>query len=274
MKFLLIFPSSESRVTMKIALLPALCSLVSMLAFSLPAEEPAVASATETLAHTPAGSRIDIASGPDWRQLVQEDFANVNSWDDTWSFTGSTIACTGKPVSVIRSKEQFTNFELVCEWRHLKKAGNSGIFLWTIPASLEKLAASNKPGLPQGIEVQVLDLGYKEAYEQGGKRKADWFTCHGDVFPVGAVDFTPFPPVAPNGKRSFPTKELSRGVGEWNHYYVRALNGEVRLWVNGEEVSGGTGAKPCTGYLCLESEGSPVEFRNLRVRNLPSPPKE
>src|SRR5210317_1327174 len=133
--------SNKSRVTMKFAPFLALCSLASMLAVSLPAEEPAVASATETLAHAPAGSRIDIASGPDWRQLVQEDFAHVNSWDDTWSFTGSTIACTGKPVSVIRSKEQFTNFELVCEWRHLKKAGNSGIFLWTIPASLEKLAA-------------------------------------------------------------------------------------------------------------------------------------
>jgi hypothetical protein len=80
---------------------------------------------------------------------------------------------------------------------------------------------------------------------------------------------TPFPPAAPDGKRSFPRKELSKGVGEWNHYYIRAINGEVRLWVNGEEVSGGTGCEPRTGYLCLESEGSPVEFRNLRIRELP-----
>ena len=33
-------------------------------------------------------------------------------------------------------------------------------------------------------------------------------------------------------------------MGEWNHYYVRAINGEIRLWVNGEEVSGGTGCEP------------------------------
>ncbi|WP_343123375.1 DUF1080 domain-containing protein [Verrucomicrobium sp. BvORR106] len=70
-------------------------------------------------------------------------------------------------------------------------------------------------------------------------------------------------------KRSFPRKNLSKGVNEWNHYYVRAINGEVRLWVNGEEVSGGTKIQPATGYLCLESEGSPVEFRNLRIRELP-----
>jgi hypothetical protein len=79
----------------------------------------------------------------------------------------------------------------------------------------------------------------------------------------------PFPPVSPDGSRSFPTKELSRGVNEWNHYYIRAINGEVRLWVNGEEVSGGADCNPATGFLCLESEGSPVEFRNLRIRELP-----
>ena len=46
-------------------------------------------------------------------------------------------------------------------------------------------------------------------------------------------------------------------------------DGEVRLWVNGEEVSGGNKADPATGYLCLESEGSPVEFKNIRIRELP-----
>lgn len=205
-------------------------------------------------------------SGPDWVALGEDDFTRVNSNDDTWSFNDDVICCTGQPVSVMRSKKQFTNFELVCQWRHLRDAGNSGIFLWTIPESLERLKG---PGLPHGIEVQVLDLGYKTAYEKGGKRKADWFTCHGDVFPVGAAKMKPFPPVAPNGTRSFPSKELSKGVNRWNHYYVRAINGEVRLWVNGEEVSGGTNCTPCTGYLCLESEGSPLEFRGLKIRELP-----
>jgi hypothetical protein len=79
----------------------------------------------------------------------------------------------------------------------------------------------------------------------------------------------PFPPVSPNGSRSFPSKNLSKGVNEWNHYYIRCINGEVRLWVNGEEVSGGTECQPSEGFLCLESEGSPVEFKNLRIRELP-----
>ena len=205
-------------------------------------------------------------TAPGWRPLGADDFEQVNSHDNTWSFVDDEIHCTGQPVSVMKTRSQFTNFELVCEWRHLKNAGNSGIFLWTIP---ESLAALKGPGLPQGIEVQVLDLGYKTRYEQGGKRKADWFTCHGDVFPVGAARMKPFPPVAPNGRRSFPTQETTKGTGLWNHYYVRAINGEVRLWVNGVEVSGGTGCTPATGFICLESEGSPIEFRGLKIRELP-----
>ena len=98
--------------------------------------------------------------------------------------------------------------------------------------------------------------------------KTDWFGTNGDVFAVG-VKLKPFPPLSPDGSRSFPRKHLARGHGQWNHYYIRAINGEVRLWVNGEEVSGGTGAQPSSGYICLESEGSPIQFRKLRVRELP-----
>ena len=166
-----------------------------------------------------------------------------------------------------RTQKQYTNFELVAQWRHAKSAGNSGIFVWAPADALKDLKPGRLPG--GGIEVQILDHGYAEQYEKQTKKKPDWFTTHGDVFPVGSSNMTPFPPVAPDGKRSFPSKQLSKGVGEWNHYYVRGINGELRLWVNGEEVSGGNNIEPHSGYLCLESEGAPIDFKNLRVRPLP-----
>jgi hypothetical protein len=205
-------------------------------------------------------------TGLGWKELGEKDFVNVNGDKDTWTWKEGVAHCTGKPVGVIRSQKQYANFELVVQWRHLKSAGNSGVFVWVPEKSLTDL----KPGkLPEGIEVQVLDHGYKEQYEKNSGKKADWFTTNGDVFPVGSSKMTPFAPTAPDGKRSFPRKELSKGVDEWNHYYIRALNGEVRLWVNGEEVSGGTGCEPSSGFICLESEGSPVEFKELRIRELP-----
>jgi hypothetical protein len=204
-------------------------------------------------------------TGPGWRDLGAADFENVNCEPGTWTWTGNAVASTGKPVGVIRSRRVVRNLELSFEWRHLTPGGNSGVFLWTPAATLEGL----EPGqLPGGIEVQILDHGFVAAYEKRGK-KADWFTAHGDVFPVQGSTMKPFPPVSPKGSRSFPTRQLSRPSPAWNHYYVRAINGEVRLWVNGEEVSGGSDCAPATGHLCLESEGAPVEFRDLRIRELP-----
>ncbi len=205
--------------------------------------------------------------GPGWVELTLEDFTNVNCDPDTWTMKEGMIHCTGTPVGVTRSKKQYANFELVAEWMHLKSAGNSGIFLWAPEKVFEGLKPNSLP--PGGIEVQVLDLGYETEFEKKNGKKPDWFTSHGDVFPVGSSDMKPFEPSAPGGKRSFPRKRLSKGINEWNHYYVRAINGEVRLWVNGEEVSGGNNCTPNTGYMCLESEGSPVQFRNLRIRELP-----
>lgn len=204
-----------------------------------------------------------------WRTLQKADFVTVNSNPNTWVFDDAKaeITCTGQPVSVIRTEKSFTNFELTVEWMHEKPAGNSGIFVWTSKSALDDLKA---PGLPkEGIEVQILDLEYKTEYEKSSKKKADWFTCHGDVVPVGKAKLQPFPPLSPDGSRSFPTAETTKPSGQWNHYYVRAINGEIRLWVNGTEVSGGGNASPNNGYLCLESEGSPIRFRNLKVRELP-----
>jgi hypothetical protein len=206
-------------------------------------------------------------TGPGWKALGEADFTQVNCNADTWTWKEGAVHCTGQPVGVIRTKKSLTNFELVAQWRHLKSGGNSGIFVWAPEKALEGI----KPGtLPRGgIEVQVLDHGYAEQYAKQSGKKADWFTTHGDVFPVGTSKMKPFPPLSPDGSRSFPSKHLSKGLNEWNHYYVRAINGEVRLWVNGEEVSGGNGCNPSQGFLCLESEGSPVDFKELRIRELP-----
>lgn len=208
-----------------------------------------------------------IGNEPGWKVVTGDDFVNVNCFPDTWRWEGGHAYCTGNPTGVIRYREPLKNFELLLEWMHKKNAGNSGVFVWATPQSISKLAAGHGR-LPHGIEVQVLDLGYAEHYTKRHKKPADWFTSHGDVFPVGPVKMNPFPPVAPNGKRSFPSKETTKGINQWNRYYVRAVDGEVRLWVNGEEVSGGDGIEPASGYFCLESEGAPIEFRNIRLRKL------
>src|SRR5262245_55429152 len=149
-------------------------------------------------------------AGPGWQVLGEEFFVNVNCDPDTWTWTNGLARCTGKPVGVIRSTNLITNFELVAQWRHLRAGGNSGIFLWATTESIKELEAG-KDRLPVGIEVQVLDLGYAEQYEKQQKKKPDWFTCHGDVFPTGSAMMKPFAPAAPDRKRSFPRENRSKG---------------------------------------------------------------
>jgi len=236
--------------------------------------------AVESSAPTPLLKQAHI-SGEGWTALTLDDFINVNGNPDTWTEKDGVILCSGKPNGGARSKTQYTNFELVLEWKHRAYAGNAGVFLWCPESAFTDLPPGQLPR--SGIEVQILDLGYEENHEKSKGRPSDWFTSHGDVFPVGGARMKAFTPEItytypdgssakvgkPSSSRSFPTKRLTRKAGEWNHYYIRAINGEVRLWVNGEEVNGGNECKPSTGYLALESEGSPVEYRNLRIRALP-----
>ena len=251
------------------ALVPLALLALGLSAYAQNAPTPELPQTAPAAGHsTPPPSRAFMDDeSPGWVSLGPADFTSVNSAEDTWSWEKNLLHCTGKPVSVLRTAKEYKNFEMVVEWSHLKFGGNSGVFVWTTPESIEKLTAAGKPGLPKGIEVQVLDHGYTEIVQKSGKN-TDWFGTNGDVFPVG-VKMTPFPPTSPDGSRSFPRKHLAKGHGEWNQYYIRAINGEVRLWVNGEEVSGGTAINPAQGFICLESEGSPIDFRKLRIRELP-----
>lgn len=189
-------------------------------------------------------------------------WTNINCAPETWSVRDGMIVCTGKPTGGLRTTRHYENFVLELEWRHLTSGGNSGVFVWGSPI--------NAPGVPflRGIEVQALDHGYAVEYERKNGKKSDSFTVHGDVFPIHGATMKPIGRT--NGRRGFPSEERSKPSPEWNHYKIVANNGSIRLHVNGKEVSGGDDCNYRRGYLALESEGAPVEFRNIRIKELPS----
>ena len=189
-------------------------------------------------------------------------WVNANCAPETWSVRNGMIFCTGHPTGVLRTTRHYENFILEVEWRHLSSGGNSGVFVWG--------SAINPVGVHflRGIEVQVLDEGYATQYEQKTGKKSTSFTVHGDVFPIQGATMKPIGKT--NGKRSFPTEDRSKPSPEWNHYRIEANNGSIRLHVNGKQVSGGDDCNYRKGYLALESEGGPIEFRNLRIKELPS----
>ena len=59
------------------------------------------------------------------------------------------------------------------------------------------------------------------------------------------------------------------GAGQWNTYDVVCVDGTVKLSINGVFVNSIRDSEVRRGYLCLESEGSEIHFRNIKILELP-----
>jgi hypothetical protein len=180
-------------------------------------------------------------------------WVSVNCAPETWSVRDGLIHSTGKPICELRTERMFENFVLELEYKHLVPGGNAGLFIWG-----DALTARGQPFV-RAIEVQILD-----------GRNTDNYTSHGDVFAIHGAKMTPDRPHPGGWARSLPRERRARPAGEWNHYRVTAQNGTIKLAVNGAEVSGGSDISPRKGYIHLESEGGVVEYRNIRIKELPS----
>lgn len=187
-------------------------------------------------------------------------WVNVNTADDTWSVQDGMLICKGRPIGVMRTDRQYENFLLHIEWRHMKPGGNSGVFAWsdgTVP-----------PGkrLPRGLEIQMLELDWVNQHTGKDGRLPPIAYVHGELFGVGGLTIIPD---NPRGERSKAVENRCLGHGQWNVYDVVCIDGVAKLSVNGKLVNGVSQSNIRKGYLCLESEGSEIHFRNIQIMELP-----
>lgn len=187
------------------------------------------------------------------------NWINMNTSPDTWVRNKDLLICSGQPIGVMRSEKQYENFMLHIEWKHLEPGGNSGVFVWS----------NANPGenrLPNGVEVQMLELDWVKLNTRDGVTPPVAYV-HGELFGVGGVETIPD---NPRGTRSKSIENRALGRAEWNTYDVSCIDGVVKLAVNGKFVNGLSHSSQKKGYICLESEGAQIHFRNLRIIELPS----
>lgn len=186
-------------------------------------------------------------------------WASVNTAPDTWTVKDGLLVCSGKPIGVMRSEKQYENFILHIEWRHMKAGGNSGVFVWS-----EGSVPEGKR-LPKGMEVQMLELDWINIHKRNGKPNHIGYIS-GELFGANGLEATPD---NPRGRRSMSRELRCKGKGEWNVYDVVCVDGTVKLSINGKFVNSIRNSTVRKGYLCLESEGSEIHFRNIRILELP-----
>lgn len=186
-------------------------------------------------------------------------WTNVNTAEDTWRVENGLLVCKGLPIGVMRSNKQYENFILHIEWRHMKPGGNSGVFVWS-----EGETPAGKP-LPKGMEVQMLELDWVNQHPRNGRPNHVGYVS-GELFGAGGLSATAD---NPRGKRSMSRELRCNGAGQWNTYDVVCVDGTVKLSINGVFVNSIRDSEVRRGYLCLESEGSEIHFRNIKILELP-----
>jgi len=200
---------------------------------------------------------------PGWVELFNgrdlSGWVDVNTSPETWQVRDGLLVCTGKPIGVMRSEKQYENFLLHIEWRHMEAGGNSGVFVWSegmVPEGTR---------LPKGMEVQMLELEWVNLHPVNGEPNHIGYIS-GELFGAGGLKATPD---NPRGSRSMSQELRCKGKGEWNTYDVVCVDGTVKLAINGKFVNSIRNSSVRKGYLCLESEGAEIHFRNIRLMELP-----
>jgi hypothetical protein len=183
-----------------------------------------------------------------------DGWIDVNTSEDTWKVKKGTLICTGYPIGVMRTDRQYENFVLEIEWKHMEAGGNSGVFIWSEGTPFEGKR------LTKAIEVQMLELDWSVQ----NNRTDDY--VHGELFPTMGMKAIPD---NPRGERSKSLEKRCKGKGQWNKYVVVAVDGTVKLSVNGKFVNGLRASERKKGYICLEAEGAEIHFRNIRILELP-----
>jgi hypothetical protein len=178
-------------------------------------------------------------------------WVNVNTAPSTWTWRDGMLVCSGVPTGVLRTEKMYQDFELQLEYRHMVAGGNAGVFVMS-----DAITAVGQP-FTRSHEVQVLDGTESPNY-----------TSHGDVFAIHGAHLKPDRAHPAGWERCLPSEMRAKPAPEWNHYKITCRNAILKLEVNGVEVSGASDLTPRRGYICLESEGSEVHFRNVRIKEL------
>jgi len=159
------------------------------------------------------------------------------------------IHTSGKPNGYIRTKASYSNYRLHVEWKWMEEPTNSGVLIhvqgkdmvW--PLAIECQLMHGNAGdlvlIGKGAGVTVRDSTYRITSEERRFLIIPKFE-----------DSSENPP------------------GQWNSYDITSQEGEITVMVNGVLQNEGTGMTLTEGKILLQSEGSPMQFRNIYIESL------
>lgn len=146
------------------------------------------------------------------------------------------IHIKGVPFGYMRTAEKYGDYKLHVEWRWVGEGTNSGIF--------QRVQDGDKLW-PNSIEVQLCKGKAGDFVMLGGSKISE-IECKGE-----------FPVKDRNG-------DFEKPAGEWNTAEIVCQGKTITVYINGQLQNQCT-CETNEGYIALQSEGGPIEFRNVYI---------
>jgi len=152
------------------------------------------------------------------------------------------IETIGVPNGYLRTKKEYSNYQLHVEWRWPEKPTNSGIFVHV-----------------NGTD-KILPTHYQYQLKVGD---AGDLVLHGvgETVTIRDTVYTSSEKVKPLIKKNKPSSE--KEAGEWNSADITCRGNTVTFVVNGIVQNVATKCSLTKGAIALQAEGSKIQFRNL-----------
>lgn len=178
--------------------------------------------------------------------------------EDVWSVRDGMIVCKGEPLGFLMTKEKFTSYRLVVEWRWApgtvvtkEKTPNSGVLLRIngeprqIPRTIEAQLRSGDAGDLYGFWGMKLEGEPARAKSKAGD------PVLGDMTGVSK------------------SAGAENPVAEWNRYEILLDGTKLEVSINGKPVNSATVSDVLSGPVGLQSEGGEIHFRKVELTPLP-----
>ena len=172
-----------------------------------------------------------------WKQYLKDESVDPAT---IWSVSDGVIHCTGASPGYIRTTEKYADYRLTVEWRWPGSGGNSGVLLHV---------QDKDEVWPKSIESQL----------HSGDAADFWV--------IGGADFKEH--TDKENRRVIKMHDSTeKPLGEWNTYTIECRGDSIKSYVNGTLQNVATEATVWEGYIGLQSEGTPIEFRNVKLEKL------
>ena len=168
----------------------------------------------------------------------------------TWSVKEGVIRCEGQEEAqgYLQTEKEYANYLVHVEWRWPQKAGNSGVLVHKVgpdrvwPKCFECQLFADNAG-------DFLVIGEGQRYGEN----------------ISTAQWKAAGPRVVNRKISKLHESSEKPVGEWNSYDIICKDDWIVMLVNGVVQNVATQVSITGGKICLQSEGAPVEFRNVYI---------